>query len=116
MKKIKQIGINSRKALIELSKMNSKKINKVLSDYNHLLLKNKKIILKENQKDLKSVKRKHFTDRLMLNEKRIDGIRESINQIIKFKSPLNKVLEEWKRPNGLKIKKVSTSIGVIGVI
>ena len=100
MKKIKQIGINSRKALIELSKMSSKKINKVLSDYNHLLLKNKKIILKENQKDLKSVKRKHFTDRLMLNEKRIDGIRESINQIIKFKSPLNKVLEEWKRTKG----------------
>ena len=116
MKKIKQIGIRSRRALIEISEMNSKKINKVLSDYNYLLLKNKKIIIRENQKDLKSLKRKHFIDRLMLNEKRIDGIRESINQIIKFKSPLNKVLEKWKRPNGLKIKKVSTSIGVIGVI
>ena len=116
MKKIKQIGIRSRRALIAISEMNSKKINKVLSDYNYLLLKNKKIIIRENQKDLKSLKRKHFIDRLMLNEKRIDGIRESINQIIKFKSPLNKVLEKWKRPNGLKIKKVSTSIGVIGVI
>ncbi len=116
MKKIKQIGINSREALTEINGINSKKINKVLSDYNYLLSKNKKLILKENQKDLRSVKRKHFIDRLMLNEKRIDGIIESINQIIKFKNPLNKVLHQWKRPNGLRIKKVTTSIGVIGVI
>ena len=71
MKKIKQIGIRSRRALIEISEMNSKKINKVLSDYNYLLLKNKKIIIRENQKDLKSLKRKHFIDRLMLNETRV---------------------------------------------
>ena len=116
MKKIRQIGVNSKKALAEISQINSKKINKVLSDYNQLLLKNKKIILKENQKDVKNVKRKHLIDRLILNEKRIDNIRKSINEIIKFKNPLNKVLEKWKRPNGLKIKKVSTSIGVIGII
>ena len=116
MKKIRQIGVNSKKALAEISQINSKKINKVLSDYNQLLLKNKKIILKENQKDVKNVKRKHLIDRLILNEKRIDNIRKSINEIIKFKNPLNKVLQEWKRPNGLKIKKISTSIGVIGII
>jgi glutamate-5-semialdehyde dehydrogenase len=52
----------------------------------------------------------------VLDDKRLEGIRSSINEIFKFKSPLNKVLEEWKRPNGLKIKKVTTSIGVIGVI
>ena len=116
MKKLKQIGKKAKKALTTLSDLNGKKINKVLSSYNQLLLKNKKQILQENIKDVKSVKRKHLIDRLVLDDKRIEAIRNSINEILKFKNPLNKVLEEWKRPNGLRIKKVATSIGVIGVI
>ena len=38
-------------------------------------------------------------------QKRIEGIRYSINQIAKFKNPIGKVLDQWKRPNNLKIKK-----------
>ena len=45
-----------------------------------------------------------------------DLIRNSINDIIRFKNPLNKTLENFKRPNGLRIKKISTPIGVIGII
>jgi glutamate-5-semialdehyde dehydrogenase len=116
MKKLKQIGMNAKKALTLLNNLDEKKTNKVLLDYNQLLLKNKKQILQENIKDVKSAKKKHLIDRLVLDDKRLEGIRSSINEIFKFKSPLNKVLEEWKRPNGLKIKKVTTSIGVIGVI
>jgi len=116
MKKLKQIGINAKKALTLLNNLDEKKTNKVLLDYNQLLLKNKKQILQENIKDVKSAKKKHLIDRLVLDDKRLEGIRSSINEIFKFKSPLNKVLEEWKRPNGLKIKKVTTSMGVIGVI
>ena len=55
-------------------------------------------------------------DRLILNEKRIDNIRYSINEIAKFKNPNGRVLENWKQPNKLSIKKVSIPIGVIGVI
>ena len=40
----------------------------------------------------------------------------SIKIIIKFKDPVNQVLESWKRPSGLKISKVTTSMGVIAVI
>ena len=116
MKKLKQIGLNAKKALTTLNNLEGKKINKVLSSYNRLLLENKKQILQENMKDVKAVKRKHLIDRLLLNEKRIDGIRNSISEIFKFKSPLNKVLDEWKRPSGLKIKRVTTPIGVIGII
>jgi glutamate-5-semialdehyde dehydrogenase len=116
MKKIKQIGVNAKKALTILNNLNEKKINEVLLNYNKLLLENKKQILQENIKDIKNVKRKHLVDRLILNNKRIDVIRNSINEILKFKSPLNKVLESWKRPSGLKIKRITTSIGVIGII
>ena len=116
MKKLKQIGINAKKALTILNSLDEKKINKVLVSYNQFLLENKKQILQENVKDIKNVKRKHLVDRLILDHKRIEGIRNSINEIFKFKSPLNKVLETWKRPTGLKIKKVATPIGVIGII
>ncbi len=116
MKKIKQIGVNAKKAFAILNNLDEKKINKVLLNYNQLLLGNKKQILQENSKDVKNIKRKHLVDRLILDDKRIENIRSSVNDILKFKNPLNKILEEWKRPSGLKIKKVTTPIGVIGII
>ena len=116
MKYLNKIGINSKKAFLKLNKTNHKKIINVLNDYNKSLSDNKKQIIKENLIDIRNAKRKHLIDRLILNNSRIEGIRSSINQIIKFKNPIGKVLEKWKRPNKLSIKKVSTPIGVIGVI
>lgn len=116
MKKINLIGVNAKKALLVFNKISSAQINKVLSNYSQLILKNKKQIIKKNSIDVKNMHRKHLVDRLVLNEKKIDALRYSINEIIKFPNPINKTLEKWKRPNGLEIKKVSTSIGVIGVI
>ena len=116
MEYIKNIGINSRKAFENLKKVDHKKIKKVLEDFNKSLLKNQSQIIKENLKDVKNIKRKHFLDRLILNKKRIDGIRNSINEIIKFKNPIGNIVEKWKRPNKLSIKKVTTPIGVIGII
>ena len=116
MKKINLIGVNAKKALLVFNKISSSQINKVLSNYSQLILKNKKQIIQKNSIDVKNMHRKHLVDRLVLNEKRIDALRYSINEIIKFPNPINKTLEKWKRPNGLEIKKVSTSIGVIGVI
>ena len=80
------------------------------------MLKNKKKIIAENQKDIKNAKRKQLIDRLILDESRIENIRNSINQIEKFKDPVGRILDSWQRPKKLKIKKVSTPIGVIGVI
>jgi len=116
MKYLNQIGANAKKAFEKLNKVKHTKIKKVLESYNKSILSNKNLIIRENLKDIKNSKRKKFIDRLMLNENRIEGIRHSINEIVKFKNPLNQTLAEWKRPNGLKIKKVSTPIGIIGVI
>ena len=113
---LKKIGVNSKKAFKNLSKTNHKKINSVLEDYNKNILKNKNKIIRENLKDIKNIKRENLKDRLILDSKRIDSIRNSINEIIKFKNPIGKTLDEWRRPNKLKIKKISTPIGVIGVI
>ena len=112
------VGKNARKAAnIKISK---KIKNKVLNDYCNLLLKNKKLIIKENLKDIKIATQKkikeNLINRLILNEKKILQIIKSLKQIIKLKDPTNEVLEKWKRPNGLTISKVTIPIGVIGVI
>ena len=116
MSYLNKVGKNATNAFNRLSKINSKSINSVLNDYNKALLKNKDKIIKENIKDIRNIKRKHLLDRLILNNKRIDSIRSSINEIIKFENPIGKTILAWKRPNGLKIKKISTPIGVIGII
>ena len=116
MSYLEKIGKNAKKAFEDLKKIKHLKIKKVLENYNKALLKNKRNIIKENLKDVKNVRRKHLVDRLILNDKRIEGIRFSINEITKFKDPIGRVVEQWQRPNKLKIKKITTPIGVIGVI
>ncbi len=116
MKYLENIGKNAKKAFEDLKKIKHSKIKDVLESYNKFLLENKLKIIRENQKDVKNVKRKNLVDRLILNEKRIEGIRHSLKEITKFANPIGQVLETWKRPNKLNIKKISTPIGVIGVI
>jgi len=112
------IGQKSKLALQE--NISEKIKNKVLKDYCYLIKKNKSKILKSNYKDLNFAKSKKIKDnlieRLKINEKKINEILVSINNIIKLKDPCNKILESWKRPNGLNISKVTIPLGVIGVI
>ena len=112
------IGMKSKKAFGR--QLNSKKKDKILKNYFQLIEKNKKLILNENKKDIENAKKKRLKDnlikRLILNEKKITDIIDSIKKIIKLKDPTNIILEKWKRPNGLNISKVSIPIGVIGVI
>ena len=105
MNYLESIGKNAKKAFEDLKGIKHKKIKKVLESYNQSLLKNSNKIIRENLKDVKNVKRKHLVDRLILTKKRIEGIRHSINEITKFKDPVGKVLETWRRPNNLIIKK-----------
>ena len=112
------IGKNSKKAFS--NQINSKKKDKILKDYYRLIEKNKKLILNENKKDIKNALKKKIKDnlikRLILDDKKISDIINSIKKIINLKDPTNIVLEKWKRPNGLNISKVSIPIGVIGII
>jgi glutamate-5-semialdehyde dehydrogenase len=112
------IGKKSKKAFSK--QLSSKKKDKILKDYCQLIKKNKKLIINENNKDIKVAKIKGLKDnllkRLILNDKKISEIINSIKKIVKLKDPINIILEKWKRPNGLNISKVSIPIGVIGVI
>ena len=116
MKKILIIGQKSKLAFENLKKINHKRINKTLNDYIKLISINKKRIIRENAKDVKNLKRDNILDRLILNEKKINGIINSINEIRKFPNPVGKTLESWVGKNRLNIRRVTTPIGVIGII
>jgi glutamate-5-semialdehyde dehydrogenase len=57
-----------------------------------------------------------FRDRLALNEARVDAVAKGLEDIALLPDPLGRTLAEWTRPNGLRIQRIATPIGVIGMI
>jgi glutamate-5-semialdehyde dehydrogenase len=57
-----------------------------------------------------------MTDRLMLDEERLEGIAKAIEEVAELPDPIGQVMERWTRPNGLDIARIRTPIGVIGMI
>ena len=112
------VGIKSRKASSKKIATNIK--NKVLNKYAQLLDEEKKLILRENAKDIKFAQNKGLKDnlinRLKIDDLRLKNIKNSIKKISKLKDPVDVILKKWKRPNGLNIRRVTIPIGVIGVI
>ena len=117
---LKEMGMKAKKASEELSKINTEKKNKAIKNVANEIYKNKKNILSVNSKDVKNSIKKKLTDsmidRLMINENRIDEYIDNLHSISELDDPIGKVVEEFSRPSGLKIKKVRTPIGVIGII
>jgi len=112
------IGQKAKNAVI--NKIDSKTKNKVLQKYISLIENNKNSIIRANKKDIKfALKKKlknNLIDRLSLNYTKLNSVKNAIKNIINLKDPIDNILEKWKRPNGLIIKRVSIPIGVIGVI
>lgn len=77
-------------------------------------------IIAENEKDVVEGRAKglsgSFVDRLILNPARIEAMAEGLEQIAVLPDPVGRVLAAWERPNGLKIERVATPLGVIGII
>lgn len=77
-------------------------------------------IIAHNRTDLdraeKAEMASSFVDRLTLNESRIEAMAAGLEDILALDDPLGRELARWQRPNGLDITRVSTPLGVIGVI
>jgi glutamate-5-semialdehyde dehydrogenase len=57
-----------------------------------------------------------FRDRLALNEARVHAMARGLEDIALLPDPLGRTLADWTRPNGLRIQRIATPIGVIGMI
>ena len=82
------------------NKIDSRKKNRVLEKYIHLIKKNRKIILKQNKKDIKNALEKklkpNLINRLIINNKKINEICNSVSNIKKLKDPINVTLKNGK--------------------
>ena len=77
-------------------------------------------IITANVKDLNYGQSKNLSaamlDRLLLDERRIQSIVDGLRAVASQPDPVGEVLADWDRPTGLRIKRVRTPLGVIGVI
>ncbi|MEP4030119.1 glutamate-5-semialdehyde dehydrogenase [Roseibium polysiphoniae] len=77
-------------------------------------------ILQGNAQDLELMRANgqsaSFLDRGTLTEERIEAVAQALEDIVALDDPVGSVISAWERPNGLKIERVRTPLGVIGVI
>ena len=109
-----------RKASENLALQNADKKNKVLAAVADALDKNRGTIIAANNQDVVNG-RSHgmsesIIDRLMLNDKRIDGIVASLRDVITQADPVGDEVAGWKTPNGLNIRQVRVPLGVVAII
>ena len=78
------------------------------------------VILSANKLDMEAAVKKGLSgsmlDRLLLNEDRIKAMADGLRAIAELDDPINDVIAEWDRPNGLRIQRVRVPLGVIGII
>ncbi len=100
--------------------LDGKTKNKILNEMADALLENSAFIVTENAKDMQAGKENALDsallDRLLLDEKRVAAIAQSLREIAALKEPVGRVLEGWVTDDNLRIEKVSVPIGVVGVI
>ncbi len=115
-----RIGRQAKAAARILSTASAQKKNDALNAMAESLLASKDEILAANAKDLRQVEGKglqaSFIDRLTLTDASIEGMAKGLREIAALKDPVGDVIAAWDRPNGLKIERVRTPLGVIGVI
>lgn len=108
---------NAVTASRSLNLVSDKKINQVLLDLADETVKKCAEIIKANAYDLAQMEPSNpLYDRLQLTPERVHAIASDIRNVAKLPSPLGKTLMKTKRPNGMKITKISVPFGVIGVI
>ncbi len=118
--KILEVGKKAHSAALALSEISDTVISETLILFSSFIQKYKDQILRANDEDVQLAivnnSSKAFIDRLRLDDDRINSLQTVMLDVAKQKSPVDQILETNTRPNGLEISKVTTPIGVIGVI
>jgi glutamate-5-semialdehyde dehydrogenase len=77
-------------------------------------------ILAANDRDMAAARGAKLSgallDRLQLDEKRVEAVARSIEEVVALPDPIGTTVAEWDRPNGLRIQRVRVPLGVIGII
>ena len=120
MNSLIDLGIKAKAASKALISASPTLKNEALRSIAKALCENADAIINANELDIKTAKLNGMSDamldRLSLNEARIKGMADGVLALCGLADPVGKILEETERPNGIKIKKISVPMGVIGII
>jgi glutamate-5-semialdehyde dehydrogenase len=107
----------ARLASAVLAQLLTSQKNAVLLKIADALEKHCRRILRANDEDVqRSNLAGAMRDRLLLTPERIAEVAASVREVAALADPVNEVLEEWTRPNGLLIRKVRVPLGVVGIV
>ncbi|RUM40589.1 MAG: glutamate-5-semialdehyde dehydrogenase [Desulfurobacterium sp.] len=117
---IKEMARMAKEVSYKLIDLSTEIKDRTLKKAAELIKEKQDLIEKENQKDLIAGEEKGLSkamlDRLLLNEKRINGMIQVLQDVASLNDPVGEVIKMWKRPNGLRIGKMRVPLGVVGII
>jgi len=117
---VRATGLRARQAGQHLARSTAEARSRALHAAAGEIRAAKADILEANQADMADAGTKSLSaallDRLRLDEKRVLAMAAGVEAVAGLPDPLGRILGEWQRPNGLRIRRVSVPLGVIAVI
>ena len=110
----------ARSVLRDLMSLKTEVKNEALLRASELLDEKRELIKKENEKDIEFARSKGLkdavVDRLVLNDKRIDGMIKVLRDVASLPDPVGEIVRMWTLPNGLKVGRMRVPLGVIFIV
>lgn len=113
-----RVGRDARAAAAQLARTPGRMRDAALQAAAQNIRAQKAGILEANARDMAAAKHLSIAmrDRLMLDKGRVEAMAAGIESIVTLNDPVGQVMDEWERPNGLRIQRVRVPLGVIGII
>src|SRR5271156_6280200 len=115
-----RLAKQAKAASRELAKLTTREKNDCLLAMADALEKNSGALKESNALDMEVGTKLNLSaamlDRLQLDDKRISAMAKGLRDVVALPDPVGKILDERVRPNGLKLQKISTPIGVVVII
>ena len=120
LEQMTQLAKQAKAASRELAKLTTAEKNSCLLAMADALEKNSAALKEANALDMETGAKLNLSsamlDRLKLDDKRISAMAKGLREVAALPDPVGKILDERTRPNGLKLQKISTPIGVVVII
>lgn len=117
---IEQMGRQARAAAYQLAQLSAEQKSSILRAMAVGVRAKATEIIAANAEDLARGEERGLTkamlDRLRLDETRVEAIASGIEQVASLPDPVGQVLDQWARPNGIRIEQIRVPIGTIGII
>ncbi len=103
-----------------LAQLTTRQKNNALKNMSKAIMDNREFIIKENEKDIKKAVKNNLKanliDRLKLTDKRLKEMSVSLKEVSFLPDPVGKVISDYQKSNGIRIKKVRVPLGVVLIV